>query len=202
MGRKLGIIIALFFVIPGLMFTASCTKKPMVKAGTGLGPDKEARTQGSQVTRRTADDELARQRELEERRRTEREQSLEQDRLAKERMRRTGMEEFTNEQVYFAYNSSALTPRARDILNRKAEWLRNNPNVSAIIEGHCDDRGTNEYNLALGEKRAESVKTYIIRLGIPGSRLTTISYGEERPVAFGSNESAWAKNRRAQFVIE
>ena len=87
-------------------------------------------------------------------------------------------------------------------MNRKAEWLRENADTSIIIEGHCDERGTNAYNIALGERRAESAKAYLTDLGIDGLRLTTISYGEERPVDPGHNEEAWAKNRRAHFVVE
>jgi peptidoglycan-associated lipoprotein len=84
---------------------------------------------------------------------------------------------------------------------QKAEWLRENPARTVTIEGHCDDRGTNEYNLALGDRRAESAKTFLVDLGIDATRLITISYGEERPVDPRSNEEAWAKNRRDHFVV-
>ncbi|MCG2831147.1 MAG: OmpA family protein, partial [Desulfobacteraceae bacterium] len=90
----------------------------------------------------------------------------------------------------------------QEVLKRKAEWLRNNPGESIIVEGHCDERGTNEYNLALGDRRAQSAKNFLIDLGIAESRLTTISYGEERPADPRQNEDAWSKNRRDQFVIE
>jgi len=86
------------------------------------------------------------------------------------------------EDIYFEFDKSTLTPAAQDSLLRKAEWLRENPDASVTIEGHCDNRGTNEYNLALGDRRAESAKAFLVDLGIDGSRLTTISYGEERPV--------------------
>ncbi len=105
------------------------------------------------------------------------------------------------EDIYFEFDKSTLTPMAQDNLLRKAEWLRENPNSMITIEGHCDERGTNEYNLALGDRRAESTKAFLTDLGIDPSRLTTISYGEERPVDPRSNEEAWAKNRRAHFVI-
>jgi peptidoglycan-associated lipoprotein len=82
------------------------------------------------------------------------------------------------------------------------EWLRINPDIEIIIEGHCDERGTNEYNLALGDRRAESVKVFLLDLGINNSRLKTISYGEERPADSEHTETAWAKNRRAHFLIE
>ena len=105
------------------------------------------------------------------------------------------------EDIYFDFDKSTLTPAAQDNLMLKAEWLRENPDATATIEGHCDDRGTNEYNLALGDRRAESAKAFLVDLGIDASRLTTISYGEERPVDPRNNEEAWAKNRRDHFVI-
>jgi peptidoglycan-associated lipoprotein len=95
-----------------------------------------------------------------------------------------------------------LTPQAQEILTKKAKWLRDNPAATVTIEGHCDNRGTNEYNLALGEGRAQSAKTFLMDLGVDVSKLRTISYGEERPLDPQQTESAWAKNRRAHFVIE
>ena len=88
------------------------------------------------------------------------------------------------------------------ILRRKAKWMRNNPGTSIIIEGHCDERGTTEYNLALGDRRAESVKIFLTNLGLSVTRMTTISYGEEKPLDPGLTEYAWSKNRRAHFIIE
>lgn len=107
-----------------------------------------------------------------------------------------------NEDIYFEFDSSILSSEAQGVLQRKAAWLRLSPDVMVIIEGHCDERGTNDYNLALGQKRAESVRKYMIWQGISANRLKAISYGEERPVDSRSNEEAWAKNRRAHFVIE
>ncbi len=105
------------------------------------------------------------------------------------------------EDIYFEFDKSTLTPAAQDNLMQKAEWLRENPDAMVTIEGHCDDRGTNEYNLALGDRRAESAKAFLVDLGIDASRLTTISYGEERPVDPRQNEEAWAKNRRDHFAV-
>ena len=109
---------------------------------------------------------------------------------------------FMNENIYFDFDKSTIKHKAQEILKRKADWLRNNPGESIIIEGHCDERGTNEYNLALGDRRAQSAKNFIVDMGIAESRLTTISYGEERPVNPRHNEKAWSKNRRAQFVLK
>jgi peptidoglycan-associated lipoprotein len=105
------------------------------------------------------------------------------------------------EDIYFDFDKATLTPAAQDNLLRKAEWLRENSDVTVTIEGHCDARGTNEYNLALGDRRAESAKAFLVDLGIAASRITTISYGEERPVCTQQNEECWAKNRRDNFVI-
>ena len=105
------------------------------------------------------------------------------------------------EDIYFEFDKSMLTPAAQDNLLRKAEWLRENSDTTVTIEGHCDARGTNEYNLALGDRRAESAKAFLVDLGIPASRLTTISYGEERPVCNQQNDECWAKNRRDNFVV-
>lgn len=102
--------------------------------------------------------------------------------------------------VYFDFDRSDLRPEARETLNRKAQILRDYPDIRVRIEGHCDERGTVEYNLALGERRAESARQYLIDLGIDPDRLTTVSYGEERPAVEGRNEAAWALNRRAEFV--
>jgi peptidoglycan-associated lipoprotein len=110
-------------------------------------------------------------------------------------------DEVMQEDIYFEFDKSTLTPAAQDNLMRKAEWLRENPDATVTIGGHCDDRGTNEYNLALGDRRAESSKAFLVDLGIEASRLTTISYGEERPVDPRNNEEAWAKNRRDHFEI-
>ena len=103
--------------------------------------------------------------------------------------------------IYFEFDKSRLTPMAQDVLMRHAAWLRENPNATATIEGHTDERGTNEYNLALGDRRADSAKAFLVDLGVASSRLTTISYGEERPLCMDKTEECWAKNRRAHFVV-
>jgi len=108
---------------------------------------------------------------------------------------------FVTENIYFAFDSATLSDQAQEILNGKAEYLRSNSGVAITVEGHCDARGTDAYNMALGERRAESVRGFLVDLGISADRLHTLSYGEERPVAMGQNEASWAKNRRAQFVI-
>ena len=96
---------------------------------------------------------------------------------------------------------SDITPEAQEILARQADWLRRYPNVTVTIEGHCDERGTREYNLALGERRAQAVKNVLVAVGIPAARISTISYGKERPAVVGSSEEAYAQNRRAVTTV-
>jgi len=103
--------------------------------------------------------------------------------------------------VYYDFDRYDLSADARTTLRANADWLKANPNARVEIEGHCDDRGTNEYNLALGAKRAQSAREYLTTLGIAGGRLSTISYGEEIPVCKEQTESCWKQNRRARFVI-
>ncbi len=164
--KKKWIIMALFVVIPGLMFTVSCQKKVVDATPEPVVEEQpEVETKEEVVVYKAPDMVM-------------------------------------QEDIYYEFDKSTLTPTAQDNLLRKAEWLRENPNATVTSEGHCDERGTNEYNLALGDRRAESAKAFLTDLGIDASRLTTISYGEERPVDPRSDEEAWAKNRRAHFVVD
>lgn len=117
--------------------------------------------------------------------------SLEQERLF--------FQKLNQEPIYFDYDSYALRPDALATLQRSAEFIKTQPAIIIQIEGHCDERGTQEYNLALGERRALAVRDHLIRLGISGDRMVTISYGKERPAVEGHNEAAWSKNRRCEF---
>jgi len=105
------------------------------------------------------------------------------------------------DRVFFDYNSSSIRGDAVATLERQAAFLRQNVGLTATIEGHADERGTREYNLALGERRANSVKEYLVSLGVAPNRIATISYGKERPEVLGSNEAAWARNRRGVTVL-
>ena len=104
------------------------------------------------------------------------------------------------DRVFFATNESVLTTRARDTLRKQAAWMRKNSDLTFVIEGHADERGTREYNLALGERRANAAKDYLMTYGVDGNRLSVISYGKERPVDSGSNPLSWSKNRRSVTV--
>jgi len=175
MRKSRWIYVALLLVVPGLLLTTACAKK---KAPKSMEPVQSQQTTTDAGDVQTGDlDEAARQKEL-------------------------ARNLFLNEDVYFAYDSYALDGEAQGVLKRKAEWLQTNGDAMVLIEGHCDERGTVEYNLALGDRRAASSKNFLITLGIDAVRLATVSYGEERPVDMGSNEEAWAKNRRAKFVIK
>jgi len=111
------------------------------------------------------------------------------------------LEASAGDRVFFEFDRSDITPESQQILSRQADWLRRYPNVTVTIEGHCDERGTREYNLALGERRAQAAKNVLVASGIPASRISTISYGKERPTVVGSNEEAWAQNRVAITTV-
>jgi peptidoglycan-associated lipoprotein len=194
MRKRFWVCLALWLLIPGVMFATSCAKKQVVSepAVTAEEEDAEARRLAAERERQEA---LEKQRL--------REEGLAEEAKARiQREARAARESFLDENIYFEFDKSRLLPESKAVLRVKAEWLKANPEAQAIIEGHCDERGTNEYNLALGDRRAQSAKTYLVDLGIAAERLTCISYGEERPLDPGHDEAAWAKNRRDQFVIE
>lgn len=106
------------------------------------------------------------------------------------------------DRVFFGYDRFDLSPEARAILDKQGAWLQQYSNLSITVEGHADERGTREYNLALGERRANSVKNYLTALGVASTRINTISYGKERPAITGSDDTSWAQNRRSVTVVE
>ena len=105
------------------------------------------------------------------------------------------------DRVFFAFDSSAISSDAAEALKSQAKWLKKHEQVKVVVQGYCDERGTREYNLALGERRANAVKQYLVSKGVAADRISTISYGKERPAVLGSNEAAWAQNRRAVTVV-
>jgi peptidoglycan-associated lipoprotein len=194
MQKKLWIVLAMFLILPGLLFTVSCAKKTVKTEEASMAAPEQAQPEQEQA-------EMAGKQQAE----MEKERAMEAEKLAKEEAERQAMlarQQFEAENIYFEFDSSALLTAAQQTLKRKAEYLRENPQLRVTIEGHCDERGTNEYNLALGDRRANSAKSFLVDLGISPGRLTTISYGEERPLDPRHNEEAWAKNRRCEFVIE
>jgi peptidoglycan-associated lipoprotein len=191
MKKRIWVVLALLFVLPGLLLTASCAKK-------AVKPDASVAKVDDDAAKRAA----AEKARLEE---EARQRALEEARLKDEASKREALaarNKFMNENVHYAFDSSVLDSTAQSILKTKADWMKKNPNAPVIIEGHCDERGTVAYNLALGERRAEAAKAYLVNLGIPAAGMSTISYGKERPVDPGKTEEAYAKNRRAHFVIK
>jgi peptidoglycan-associated lipoprotein len=190
MMQKHWIIKALALVLLVLFFVPSCTKKTISsEPATTISAEEEARRRAEEEARQKA----LREEDLKEESIGEK---MGEERVASE------SSAFENEDIYFEFDSIRLTPEAQEILTKKADWLRENPQATVTIEGHCDNRGTNEYNLALGEGRAQSAKAFLTDLGINPSRLNTISYGEERPINPDQTEEAWALNRRGHFVID
>lgn len=173
MRRKLWIFLALFMVIPVLLGTVSCAKKTVTKEEPApvATPAPPPPPPPPPV----------------------------EDPAAKAFEMAKG--EFLDTNIYFAFDKSNLDDMAQATLKKKAEFLKIYPDVYVTIEGHTDERGTAEYNLALGERRADSAKSFLVDLGIEAYRLSTVSYGEERPVCTEQTEDCWARNRRAQFVI-
>lgn len=112
------------------------------------------------------------------------------------------LEAMAGRRVYFGYDRYDLNGQAQQVLRNQAAWLKQYPQKNIIVEGHCDERGTREYNLALGARRANAVRRYLMVLGVDGDRIRTISYGKERPEVAASNETAWARNRRAITLVE
>ena len=169
----------LFLIIPSLAILSACAKKATtVKEESKIETD-------------TA--ELERQKALEAER---------QKKEAEQRRFRAAKAQFTNEDIYFQKGSYRLQPQARSILHRKAGFLKKYPHVSVIIEGHTNERGSRETNIAFGDRRAGAVKSFLIKEGIDRSRLIAVSFGKERPVDTGSSEKARAKNRRVHFVVQ
>ena len=189
MRKKLWIHFALLLIIPGLLFTASCAKKTVKSDTTATAGEEQQQAE-----------EAAQAQEREQQAAAEAAAQMAEETAQREAMMMKNM--FESENIYFEFDSAALSPVAQSTLSGKADFLRDNPGMQVIIEGHCDERGTPEYNLALGDRRAESAKNFLVNLGIDPARFTTVSYGEESPVDTGHDEEAWAKNRRAKFLIE
>ncbi len=175
MRKNMWLALALVMILPVMFLTVSCAKETVQAQSETTPPETPPITAGQAVQPRPQE---------------ERSSTAAQAAAA-----------FSNQNVNFDFASAALSDQAREILNTKAEFLHANPGVNFTVEGHCDERGTSAYNIALGERRAEMVKQYFLYQGIRVDRMNTVSYGEERPLSEGQNEASWAINRRAQFVI-
>jgi len=172
-----------------LIFVGGCAKEQVVQGDVELAqvqPSAEETAQAQAQAQAQAEKEAA----LKEQ--ALKEKALEEKILA---------EADSFKDIHFSFDKYDLSPEARDLLGKLADWLLEYSDFEVTIEGHCDDRGTIAYNLALGERRAEAAKAYLANLGIADARITTISYGEELPVDPGQNEAAWEKNRRGHFIV-
>lgn len=199
MQKTWNIKLSFVLVILSLMLMASCAKKSVQTDVTTDKPSKVAVTAPDEDEKGTLDSPIEEETLTAE----EREKAL----AAKEEIKQReaaakAKEEFETSDIHFDYDSSAILDSEIADLEKKAEWLKNNPDIPVTIEGHCDERGTTEYNLALGDRRAARIKAFLVGLGIDAARLTTLSYGEEKPVDKGYNEAAWARNRRVHFDIK
>ncbi len=189
MQKRLWINLMFCFMLPAMLFTASCAKKVVSTVPTTDQMTEGDTDQLSEVTDVVVDESSITESEL-----------MEAEALAAQE--KAAREMFVSADIYFDFDSAVLSSSAQDILKLKGAWMLNNPGVSVIVEGHCDERGTSEYNIALGDRRADSAKQFIVDLGVAPERLTTISYGEERPLDPAKNEAAWAINRRVHCTLE
>jgi peptidoglycan-associated lipoprotein len=173
-------------VIPGLLFMGACAK------GTVTEEEEPA-------------EEVVTKEETTETPTTTTEATSEQPQAAEEVSEDTSIavsrDMFLRDYVHFAFDKYNLDDQAQSVLRRKARFLQDNQDIYITIEGHCDDRGTNEYNLALGDRRAESTRSFLLDMGVEAYRISTVSYGEERPLCDERDEECWATNRRAAFII-
>jgi len=199
MGKRLACNFIVFTLMLSLilsfsLFLSACAKK-VLKEGEGIEKKEEA-------VKAEEDNKAAREAQLREeelKKQREREEAASREEAAKREAELR--EEFERTDIHFDFDKFSLTKEAREILAKKVSWLQNNTNVKIQIEGHCDERGNNEYNMALGERRANSAMEYLLTAGVEASMISTISYGEEKPLDPGHNEDVWAKNRRAHFRI-
>ncbi len=196
MERKLWMKLMMAVLVAGVMVIASCADKTQI-------PQPETALNTS-VQDQNAEDaaaaEAAAQAARIEAERIQA-QALEAKKVQEQAAKIAAKNRFVNQNIHFDYDSAELNAMAKMQLKEKAEWLDANPSVSVIIQGHCDKRGTTEYNLALGERRALAARNYLVDLGIYAGRMSTVSYGEEQPLDPANTPEAYRKNRRAQFVI-
>ncbi|MBW1982640.1 MAG: peptidoglycan-associated lipoprotein Pal [Deltaproteobacteria bacterium] len=196
MGKRTTWIVGSIFLIVLLVFAVSCQKRVV---GVGPEPGEQVSAEEQAKAQQEAAEAAARQQALLEAQRL-REQQAKEAEAAKE-SEAAKRRAFEEQDIHFDFDQYVLKPAAIQILDEKAAYMREHPDVRVLIEGHCDERGSNEYNLALGDRRANSAKNYLVRAGIAEKRIVTISYGEERPLCTQHTESCWWKNRRAHFVI-
>lgn len=184
--RTFTVLVALAFVCSSLFVLASCAKKEVKEAEKPVSEEAKAEE---------AKEEKVKEEKVKE------EEAKEEEAERRERVRKLELKGLVGEKIYFDFDKSEIKPQAEVTLKEKAEALLGNKSISVLIEGHCDERGTDEYNMALGQRRAHAAKNYLMKLGVSEERLKTISYGEERPADPRHTVEAWAKNRRDEFKV-
>jgi peptidoglycan-associated lipoprotein len=200
---RVGIVMLIIGV--SFMFLTGCAKKAVSKdealikgeqtAGQAqAGADVKQKEDEAALKEKAAREQALREQEL-------REQAIKEQAMKADAAAMPEQAKVLFEDVYFQYDQSNIDQKSRDTLKLLAEWLQKNKGYSVVIEGNCDDRGAVEYNLALGQRRADAAMKYLVDLGINQARIKTVSYGKERPVDAGQTEEAWAKNRRDHFVL-
>ena len=181
-----------------MMLMTGCAKKAVSKdEGLVAGEKKAAAAQSEAAAKEEADRKLAAEQAAAQQKEGVKELALKRDAAAAATAEK---EQTAFEDIYFVFDKSTIESEAREILKRLASLLDSNKNYSLVIEGHCDERGTVEYNLALGQRRADAAMKYLVDLGLDKESIKTITYGKERPLNPGQDEEAWAKNRRAHFL--
>ena len=185
MRKKLWICLALMIVIPGLLFMGACAK--------GTVTEEEEPAEEVVTTEETTETQPTTEATSEEQPQAEVSEDTSGTTVSRDM--------FLKDYVHFAFDRYNLDDQAQSVLRRKAGFLQDNQDIYITIEGHCDDRGTNEYNLALGDRRAESTRSFFLDMGVEAYRMSTVSYGEERPLCDERDEGCWSENRRAAFII-
>ncbi len=193
--KQNGFLVLIMVFLVSSLFLFSCGKKEIKKDGMVSKPSAVADDEAEKAKKRV------RIKEPESA-----DQGLREKALKEEEARRlkeaSEKARFESEDIYFEFDQHVLSDTAKQNLTKKAHWLKDYPSAKALIEGHCDERGSAEYNLALGQKRADAAMQYLVSLGINANRISTISFGKEKPLDPAHTEAAWAKNRRAHFVLK
>ena len=211
---KRNVVLVTLALLLGIVFVAGCAKKtalqePVLQKERGVAKEQAAMEQEAAeekaVAAKAAEEKAAAAKAAEERaaaaKAAPKEVQEKAVRVEAAAAAKAARELYEFRDVNFDFDKFNLREEAREILKKHAEWLGKNKNVMIVVEGHCDERGTTEYNLALGERRASAAARFLVDMGIDARRIQTISYGEELPLDPGHNEEAWAKNRRAHFVV-
>ena len=202
MGKKMmtGMIV-LAFICSSFLLMTSCAKKQIQVSEPVQPTTQEMKAEGDEAAKAKAAEEAKSASEKEAKARAEAERQARLRELKMAQKLADEIRNFESDNIYFAFDRSDLTDESKSTLREKGNWLRANGDYSVNISGNCDERGTAEYNLALGERRSHAAKKFLMGLGISVNRLATISYGEEKPVDPRHNDEAWAKNRNAQFTL-